>query len=171
VLKRDAPDSVWVFQPADWHWESGALQGLLRLTGAGLLVSVTTNQSGVGRGLFDAAAVDAVHARMLSEAREAGARIDAVFVCPHAPQDHCRCRKPAPGLVEAAIAAAGIPPAKTVMVGDAQRDLEAAHAAGVRAVLVRTGKGRATEALLDDARTPVYDNLLCVAEALVRNNG
>jgi D-glycero-D-manno-heptose 1,7-bisphosphate phosphatase len=100
-------------------------------------------------------------------ATEAGARIDAVFVCPHAPEDHCDCRKPLPGLILEAIEQAGIPRRNTVVVGDAARDLEAAAEAGVRAVLVRTGKGRDTENTLGGDEIAVYDHLDQAAAALL----
>jgi D-glycero-D-manno-heptose 1,7-bisphosphate phosphatase len=167
VLNREAPDAGWIHRPEDWEWEDGALEGLRRLAGAGLRLSVATNQSGVGRGVFGAADVDAVHERMLLEAGRAGVRIDAVLVCPHAPEDLCGCRKPAPGLMLEAIESSGIPAAETVAVGDAPRDLEAAIAAGVRAILVRTGKGRETELQLGRHDVPVFDDLGAAAAAIV----
>jgi D-glycero-D-manno-heptose 1,7-bisphosphate phosphatase len=167
VLNREAPDGGWIFRPGDWRWEDGALEGLHSLRAAGIRVSVATNQSGIGRGVFDHDAVKAVHAIMLREAAAAGGRIDRVLYCPHAPEDGCECRKPAPGLFTEAMAATGIPPSETVVVGDADRDLEAARRAGVRAVLVRTGKGRATETCLGDGHIPVYDDLRSAAVAIV----
>ena len=171
VLNREAADDYWVHRAEDWVWESGALAGLRLLSDAGLHISVVTNQSGVGRGVFPAADVDAVHRHMLAEAREHGCRIDEVFVCPHAPSDNCRCRKPAPGLLEQAIETSGIAAGETVLVGDALRDLEAAEAAGVAAVLVRTGKGRATEAQLDGSDYDVYDDLADAVRAILNDSG
>ena len=111
--------------------------------------------------------VDAVNQLMLREAAEAGGRIDAVFVCPHAPEDRCDCRKPEPGLYIQAITDAGIPSGETVAIGDAPRDLEAAAAAGIRQVLVRTGKGRDTEAGLGDTTVPVYDHVGIAIDAVL----
>ncbi len=168
VLNQEMPDGAWMHRVEDWHWEPNALEGLCRLAAAGVHISVATNQSGVGRGVFPVADVGRVHDRMLAEAAAAGAHIDAVFFCPHAPEDHCRCRKPAPGLVEAAVEHSGIPVAETILVGDALRDLQAAVAAGVRASLVRTGKGRATETDLgDNSQFAVYDDLLSFALSIV----
>ncbi len=167
VLNREAPGGGWVTRPEDWAWEAGALDGLRRLAEAGILITVVTNQSAVGRGIVDMEAVDRVNDVMLSEAEAAGAPIDGVFVCPHAPEEGCPCRKPAPGLIEEAVLFSGVSPAETVAVGDAGRDLEAARAAGVRAVLVRTGKGRRTEGRLGDVGVAVYDDLRCAAEAIV----
>jgi D-glycero-D-manno-heptose 1,7-bisphosphate phosphatase len=108
---------------------------------------------------------------MLQEASEHGGRIDAVFVCPHAPEAGCSCRKPAPGLVLNAMNESGIAASDTVLVGDAARDQESAQAAGVRFVLVRTGKGRATELELAGADIPVFDDLHGAVTALVGTAG
>jgi D-sedoheptulose 7-phosphate isomerase len=167
VLNREAPGGGWVTRPEDWVWEAGALEALSSLAGAGIRVSVATNQSGIGRGEVSADAVDEVHRRMEREADAAGGRIDAIFQCSHGPDDGCDCRKPAPGLIHAAVEAAGVPPAETIVVGDDVRDLRAARAAGVRAVLVRTGKGMATEAQLGDSGVRIYDNLAAFARAIV----
>jgi D-glycero-D-manno-heptose 1,7-bisphosphate phosphatase len=167
VLNRESPSGGWIAQPEEWIWEDGALEGLRTAKAAGVRVSVTTNQSAVGRGLMEPRQVEAVHSRMLREAAEDGGRIDAVFVCPHAPRDGCACRKPAPGLVLEAVEASGIAASETVLVGDAARDLEAARAAGVRFALVRTGKGRVTELELVDRDVPVFDDLSDAARSLV----
>lgn len=167
VLNREPPDGSWVARPDDWVWEPGALEALRQLAAAGVVLSVATNQSGVGRGVFPMEAVDAVTDLMLRDAEDAGAPIDAVFVCPHAPEDLCDCRKPLPGLIEQAVMWSGVPREKTVVVGDAARDIEAAEAAGVRAILVRTGKGRATEEVIGPDAIPVYDDLISAAEAIL----
>jgi D-glycero-D-manno-heptose 1,7-bisphosphate phosphatase len=166
VLNREAEASGYVLEPAQFHWLPGALEGLATLRRAGLRISVATNQSGVGRGLMSLEALAAVHERMQDEAARAGGALDAVLFCPHAPEAGCDCRKPAPGLIHAAIAAAGIPAAETLLVGDDKRDLDAARRAGVSAALVRTGKGRNTEALLNGADVPIYDDLRQLALAL-----
>jgi D-glycero-D-manno-heptose 1,7-bisphosphate phosphatase len=148
-------------------WEDGALNGLRMAAEAGVRVTVITNQSGVGRGVMSTTDVEAVHRHMRREAELAGGRIDAVLVCPHAPEAGCGCRKPAPGLAEKAIEAAGIAPEETVLVGDMERDLETARRAGIRAVLVRTGKGRQTEASRVAPPVPVFDDLRDAVAALL----
>jgi D-glycero-D-manno-heptose 1,7-bisphosphate phosphatase len=168
VLNREAPDGGWIHSAQDWVWEEGAVDGLRLLSDAGIRLSVATNQSGVGRGFFPSEAVAEVHDHMIREAARLGARVDAVFLCPHAPEDGCDCRKPAPGLLLSAVEASGVPIAETVAIGDAPRDIEAARGAGVRAMLVRTGKGRATEAQLGGTEVPVYDDLRSAALAIVR---
>ena len=159
VLNRENPHGGWIATPADWQWETGALDGLRAAAEAGLRISITTNQSGIGRGELRAEDVAAVHDRMRREAERAGARIDAIFVCPHAPGDGCDCRKPAPGLIRSALQATGVPASESVVIGDAMRDLEAAASAGVAAVLVRTGKGAATERELGGSTVQVFDDL------------
>ena len=166
VLNEEAADGGYVLVPEAFRWLPGALAALARLRAAGVRVSVATNQSAVGRGLLSLADLERVHARMTREAAEAGGAIDAIFCCPHAPGEGCACRKPAPGLVTAAIRASGIDPGATLLVGDDHRDLAAGRGAGIAVALVRTGKGRATERALEGPRPPVYDDLAGVAAAV-----
>lgn len=167
VLNQEAEGGGYIERPEDFAWVPGALEGLRLLREAGLYLSVATNQSGVGRGIMTLAQLEAVHARMRAEAAGQGAPLDAIFFCPHGPQDGCDCRKPAPGLILRAMAGSGHAAAETILVGDADRDLEAAARAGIPAVLVRTGKGRKTEAGLQGLRVPVYDDLPAFARALL----
>jgi D-glycero-D-manno-heptose 1,7-bisphosphate phosphatase len=167
VLNREADGAGYVREPSEFHWLPGALEGLAMLRRAGLRLTVVTNQSGVGRGLMTLQQLAAVHARMQRDASAHGAALDEVLFCPHAPEEGCSCRKPAPGLIEAAIAGSGIAAANSIVVGDDGRDLEAAARAGVAAVLMRTGKGRRTEAQLGGTDVPVYDDLLQLARAIV----
>jgi D-glycero-D-manno-heptose 1,7-bisphosphate phosphatase len=167
VLNRE-PARGWVLSCDDLVWEAGAPQALALLASAGVRVSVATNQSCVGRGLLSLEGLDAVHEELRRRATAAGGAIDALFVCPHAPEDACSCRKPLPGLIRSAMEASSIAAARTVVVGDAERDLEAAAAAGVVAVLVRTGKGRDTEAGGRCRPTAVFDDLLAAARWIVR---
>jgi D-glycero-D-manno-heptose 1,7-bisphosphate phosphatase len=166
VLNREAEGAGYVREPAEFHWLPGALEALAILRRAGVRLTIATNQSGVGRGLMSAAQLAAVHAHMQAQAAAAGGALDAVLVCPHAPQALCLCRKPAPGLIQAAIVRSGIPAAESLVVGDDARDLEAARRAGVTAALVRTGKGRQTEAQLSATDVAVYDDLAQLARAL-----
>jgi D-glycero-D-manno-heptose 1,7-bisphosphate phosphatase len=167
VLNEEAPASGYITRPESWRWVPGSLQALALFARAGIRVSVATNQSGVGRGLMTSQDLDAVHARMSREAAAAGGRIDALFACAHAPGEGCRCRKPAPGLINDAIAASNLPASQTLVVGDAERDLEAARAAGVAAALVLTGKGRAAADSLERNEVHVYDDLLSLARVLL----
>ena len=148
ILDRDGTinhdSDQYIKSPAEWKPIKGSLEAIARLTQAGCHVVVATNQSGIGRGLFDMATLNAIHDTMHRAVHQAGGRIDAIFFCPHAGDSNCACRKPKPGmLLEIArrmnVELDGVP-----MVGDSLRDLQAAAAAGARPVLVLTGKGRQT---------------------------
>ena len=165
VLNRE-PTSGCVADPGDWLWERGALEGLELLARSVVRVSIVTNQSCIGRGWCEALDVERVHTWLGDRLSEMGIDLVGVFTCPHAPADGCRCRKPAPGLVVDAIAASGIISDATALVGDDVRDIEAAAAAGISSVLVRTGKGRSAERYLG-ARARAFDDLhRAVAELL-----
>jgi len=167
VLNHEAPDGGYVRDASEFRWLPHALEGLAMLRRAGLYISVVTNQSGVGRGLMSLEQLSAVHELMQKEAAAHGGALDEVLFCPHAPEERCACRKPAPGLIQAAITRSHIAAAATLVVGDDTRDLEAARQAGVAAALVRTGKGRLTEALSCNAAAPAYDDLAQLARAIV----
>jgi D-glycero-D-manno-heptose 1,7-bisphosphate phosphatase len=166
VLNREAAESGYIREPGQFVWLPGALEGLAALHRAGVHLTVATNQSGVGRGLMTLAQLEAVHDRMRAEALRYGAPLGAVLFCPHAPDDGCDCRKPAPGLIHQALARSGFTATESLLIGDDLRDLEAAARAEVPAALVRTGKGRKTEALLRDKSVPVYDDLPQLARAI-----
>lgn len=131
----------------EWVPIPGALEAIARLNHAGWHTVIATNQSGLARGLLDMASLNAIHARMNRELAAVGGRIDAVFFCPHGPDEGCDCRKPRPGLFSRIGERYGIDLHKTPAVGDSLRDLQAGAAAGALPHLVRTGKGAA----LDDA--------------------
>ena len=113
-----------------------------------LRIIMVTNQSPVGRKLLTREGLDRIHAHLLDGIRAAGGRIDAIYLCPHHPDDACACRKPKPGLLVQAAADLDLDLAGSYFIGDAATDVRAAHAAGCRAVLVETGHGcRAREEL------------------------
>ncbi|MEO7359700.1 MAG: HAD-IIIA family hydrolase [Gemmatimonadaceae bacterium] len=170
VLNVERPNGGFVVDWSHWEWLPGAIAGLRTLSALGAWISVVTNQSCIGRGLVGKEEVDNIHARMIEEARFGDAQIHRVFVCPHSPDDACYCRKPAPGMLLHAVTASGIPAEATFAVGDAIRDVEAARAAGIRAVLVRTGKGLRSESALSCRGVPTFDNLRDFAEALGSNS-
>ncbi len=141
VLNVDRTDSVRGV--ADLEVEAGAVAGCQRLRAAGHRLVVITNQSAVGRGFMDHSTLSAVNEEL---DRRLGHVIDRWYVCPHGPDDGCRCRKPDTLLLEQAQADLAFDPATTWFVVDADRDVEAARRFGCRAALVRTGKGAATAA-------------------------
>lgn len=144
VLNADRPDSVK--SPGELVLLPGAAAAVRRLNEAGRLVAVCTNQSVVGRGIIDEAMLGRIHEKLRTELAREGARLDALFHCPDHPRQPGPRRKPAPGMLREAMARFHIAPAETVMIGDALVDLEAAAAAGCRRILVRSGKGRTTQA-------------------------
>jgi D-glycero-D-manno-heptose 1,7-bisphosphate phosphatase len=169
VLNQEAPDLGYILQPDDFKWLPGALQALVVLSQTGVRISVATNQSAVGRGLMTAQQLQQVLDAMRAQAQAAGANISGVYFCPHAPEAHCDCRKPAPGLIRAAVLDSGVPAAQTLLVGDDVRDVKAAQAAGVAAVLVRTGKGQRAAAQMGNA-LPVFDDLAQFARSFVTHD-
>jgi D-glycero-D-manno-heptose 1,7-bisphosphate phosphatase len=149
-LDRDGTlneDFGYVHRFEDFRWLPGAKDAIRRLNAAGVYVFVVTNQSGVARGLFDEAAVTALHARMCEDLREIGAAADDFRYCPHHPdvgigpyRRVCACRKPAPGMILDLIAHWPVDKARSVMVGDKAIDAEAGQAAGIAAEIVRGGE-------------------------------
>jgi len=165
-----------VKSPEEWQPVKGALDAVARLNHAGWHVVVATNQSGIGRGMIDMASVNAVHAHMNQMLMAQGGRIDAVFFCPHTPEDECSCRKPLPGLMHDIARRYGADAKQLPMVCDTLRDLTAARAAGCEPHLVLTGRA----ALLDDAQladtlrqvpgTRVHHDLSAFAEFLLQRD-
>uniref|UniRef100_UPI0025CC4961 D-glycero-beta-D-manno-heptose 1,7-bisphosphate 7-phosphatase n=1 Tax=Thiobacillus sp. TaxID=924 RepID=UPI0025CC4961 len=147
----------------------GSLEAIARLTREGWRVVVATNQSGLARGLFEMATLNAIHAKMHKAVAQAGGRIEAVFYCPHAADMNCACRKPKPGLFDEIAARYGRDLAGVPAIGDSLRDLLAAASVGARPLLVRTGKGEKTLAAGSlPENTPVFANLSEVVDYLLK---
>lgn len=148
VLDRDGvinfDSASYIKSPDEWRPIPGSLDAIAQLTQSGYHVVVATNQSGLGRGLFEMATLNAIHDKMSRAVAHAGGRIDAIFYCPHPQEAGCACRKPKPGLYEEIARRFGASLRGVPCVGDALRDLEAAAAAGGRPILVLTGKGERT---------------------------
>ncbi len=175
IMDRDgtinAESAEFIKSPDEWTALPGALEAIARLNHAGWHVVVATNQSGLGRGLFDVASLNAMHAKMLKELAALGGRIDAVFYCPHTPDDNCHCRKPAPGLFEQIGERYGIDLKGVPVVGDALRDVVAGAAAGCQPHLVLTGNGGIYQGIAlpqtFPANTRVHQDLGAFADWLV----
>ncbi len=138
VLSQDP--EAYVSGPEDWQPLPGALEAVARLNHAGWRVVIATNQTGIGRGLFDVASFNAFNSRMHKALAEVGARVEAVFFCPHAPEEECDCRKPAPGLFLQICSRFGVQPEQVLAAGDSVRDAQAAAAAGCQPHLILSGK-------------------------------
>jgi len=169
ILDRDGTinhdSDQYIKSPAEWKPVGGSMEAIARLTQAGYRLVVATNQSGIARGLFDMATLNAIHDAMHRAVAQAGGRIDAIFFCPHAADSDCDCRKPRPGMLLEIARRFNVPLEEVHMVGDAARDLQAAVAAGARPVLVLTGKGKKTQAAGNlPPGTHVFDDLAAFAE-------
>lgn len=174
-LDRDGTINVereYLFRPEDFHFVPGAPEAIRLFREAGFLVVVVTNQSGIGRGYYDEAAVQELHRHMDSELALAGTAVDAYYYCPHHPTAgngiylmECTCRKPLPGMLHQAAADLQIDLSHSWMIGDKLADVEAGHRAGCMAALVLTGYGVQDQVLLPPG-VAVYDDILSAARAI-----
>lgn len=166
VINHDSDE--YIKSPEEWAPVPGSLDAIARLKRAGYTVVVASNQSGVGRGLFTLDMLHKINEKMQREAAGAGGALDAVFYCPHAPQDNCACRKPKPGLLRDIATRFNHDLKGVPAVGDNLRDIEAAQAVGAKPVLVRTGKGAE---VIKSGKVPagveVYDDLAAFVSALL----
>jgi len=144
----------------------GAAPGLRRLAARGLGLVVVTNQSGIGRGLFDEAKLVEIHQRLIEALRAEQVDLDAIYFCPHRPDDACGCRKPRPALALRAAAELGFEPARAFVVGDMASDVALGRAIGATTLLVRTGHGAATLARGEARADYVVDDLQAAAERI-----
>lgn len=150
ILDRDGvinhDSDAFIKSPDEWVAIDGSLPAIARLNNAGYRVAVASNQSGIARGLFDHATLDAIHAKLYAMAASHGAHIDKILFCPHGPDDGCPCRKPRPGMFRQIAQCYGMPLDGVPAVGDSLRDLQAGAAQGCVPYLVLTGKGESTRA-------------------------
>lgn len=180
IFDRDGTLNVdrddYVTSAEEWTPLPGALDAVARLTQAGWRAVVATNQSGLGRGLFDMAALNAMHLKLNQELAAAGGRLDAIFFCPHVPTDECGCRKPLPGLFHQIGERFSIDLKNVPAVGDSLRDMQAAQAAGCEAHLVLTGKAgdmdeaQRAELLAQVPGTLVHQDLAAFADFILRRD-
>jgi D-glycero-D-manno-heptose 1,7-bisphosphate phosphatase len=172
ILDRDGvineDSDSYIKAPDEWRPIPGSLEAIARLNHAGYHVVLATNQSGVGRGLFEVSTLNAIHDRMHRALAQIGGRIDAIFFCPHSQEVNCGCRKPKAGLLEEISHRFNVDLKGVPSVGDALRDLQAAALVGAAPILVLTGKGEKTqqEGNLPPG-TAVYKNLAEAARAIV----
>ncbi len=173
VLDRDGVinhDSREFVKDADeWVPLPGSIGAIADLSAAGYTVAVASNQSGLARGLFDRNALRAMHRKLRRLVAAEGGRVDRIVVCPHGPDDNCRCRKPRPGLLQRLARHYGTSLDGVPVVGDSLRDLQAAAAVGAAPLLVRTGNGEKSLASLpaELRSVKVFDDLAAVAASLI----
>uniref|UniRef100_UPI003139822F D-glycero-beta-D-manno-heptose 1,7-bisphosphate 7-phosphatase n=1 Tax=Marinimicrobium sp. C2-29 TaxID=3139825 RepID=UPI003139822F len=146
VINEDAGD--YIKSADEWQPIAGSIEAIARLNQAGYTCVVATNQSGLARGLFDLDDLEAMHAKLTGLVEAQGGKLEAVFYCPHHPDDDCKCRKPKTGMLDAIEAEFNLSLQDVVFVGDSLKDLQAGAAKGCTPCLVRTGRGRETEARL-----------------------
>ena len=173
ILDRDGvinhDSASFIKSPEEWRALPGSLEAIARLTHAGYLVILATNQSGIGRGLFEVSTLNAIHDKMHRALAQIGGRIDAIFFCPHAQEANCGCRKPKAGLLEEISHRFNVDLEGVPCIGDALRDLQAAATVGATPILVLTGKGERTQR---DGNLPpgtlIHKNLAEAVRAIVK---
>jgi D-glycero-D-manno-heptose 1,7-bisphosphate phosphatase len=153
VINQDSDE--FIKSVDEWLPIPGSLEALALLHRHDYRVVVITNQSGIARGLFSMATLNDIHRHMLSETRKKGGLIEAVFFCPHGPDDGCTCRKPASGMLKDVASRLKIEMSGVPAVGDSMRDLLAARDVGALPVLVKTGKGKLTTRMLKKKDSPI----------------
>jgi D-glycero-D-manno-heptose 1,7-bisphosphate phosphatase len=149
ILDRDGvinfDSAQFIKSPTEWKPLPGSLEAIAKLTQAGYRVVVATNQSGIGRGLFDMDTLNAIHEKMHKAVVGVSGRIDAIFYCPHTADSLCTCRKPLPGMFKRIAETLNVSLKGVHTVGDSLRDLKAGAAVGCKTNLVLTGKGEKTQ--------------------------
>ena len=173
ILDRDGvinhDSEQFIKRPDEWKPIPGSLEAIARMNQAGYRVVVATNQSGIGRGLFDMAALNAMHDKMHKLLWQVGGRIDATFFCPHTAVEQCQCRKPEPGMLHDIATRYNVRLKGVPLVGDSLRDLQAAAAAGCEPFLVLTGKGEKTRTAGNlPPGSLVFADLAAVADYLIK---
>lgn len=173
ILDRDGvinqESEAFIKTPEEWIPLPGSLAAIARLYKNGYTVVVASNQSGIARHLLSLDTLAAIHGRMKREVEAAGGKIDSIFFCPHGPGDACDCRKPKPGLYKQIAKRYGVKLEGIPMIGDSERDLQAARAVGGRPILVKTGNGLKTLEEDHDVEE-VYDDLAASAAQLMKEN-
>lgn len=165
ILDRDGvineDSDAYIKHPDEWIAIPGSIEAIARLTQHGYEVAIATNQSGLGRGLFDLQSLEAIHDKLRGAVEVAGGRVGLIAFCPHHPDAQCQCRKPNIGLLLAIHHEHPVDPDSTWFVGDTAKDLGAAQKMGIRGALVLTGKGRDTveKGVVSRETTPIFQDL------------
>lgn len=173
ILDRDGvinyDSDAYIKSVEEWIPLPGSIEAIAQLSKAGWTVAIATNQSGIVRGYYDIATLEAMHARLRALVAEQGGEVGLVVYCPHGPDEGCDCRKPKPGMLKIIAEHYKVPLAGIWFVGDSLGDLEAAKAVDSQPVLVKTGKGEKTQAKNLPVGTLIFDDLAAVAAELINN--
>ncbi|MGO2451017.1 D-glycero-beta-D-manno-heptose 1,7-bisphosphate 7-phosphatase [Pseudomonas taetrolens] len=171
ILDRDGvinfDSDAYIKSVEEWIPLPGSIEAIAQLSKAGWTVAVATNQSGIARGYYDVATLEAMHERLRSLVAEQGGELGLVVYCPHGPDEGCACRKPKPGMLQTIAAHYGADLAGCWFVGDSLGDLQAAQAVDAQPVLVKTGKGLQTLAKELPVNTLIFDDLAAIAADLI----
>lgn len=171
VLDRDgvinADSDAFIKSAEEWQPLPGSLEAIADLNRHGFKVVVITNQSGIARGLFDLATLDAMHDKMQAMLVAVNGSIDAIYYCPHGPDQECACRKPKPGLFEQFAADKQVDLRNVFAIGDSYRDIQVCQVVGGKPILVKTGKGLKTLQNHPQLNLPVFENLYDAAKYIV----
>lgn len=171
ILDRDGvinyDSDAYIKSLEEWIPLPGAVEAIARLSQAGWTVAVATNQSGLARGYYDQATLEAMHARLRELVAEQGGEVGLIVHCPHGPDDGCACRKPKPGMLQQIAAHYATSLDGIWFVGDSCGDLDAALAVHCQPVLVKTGKGERTLSKPLPAGTLIFDDLAAIADQLL----
>jgi len=171
VINHDSDE--YIKSKEEWLPIAGSLEAIARLNHGGYIVVVASNQSGLARGFFDIEALSAMHKKMDDELTKVGGHVDAIFYCPHGPDDGCDCRKPKPGMLLEIGQRFNVPLNEVVFIGDSVSDIKAASNAHAKPMLVRTGKGVKAEMILkaeckQSKSIPVFDDLASAVTAILQ---
>ncbi|WP_282361861.1 D-glycero-beta-D-manno-heptose 1,7-bisphosphate 7-phosphatase [Pseudomonas sp. PS01300] len=165
VINQDS--DAYIKSLDEWIPIPGSIEAIAQLSKAGWTVAVATNQSGIARGYYSLATLDAMHARLRELVAAQGGEVGLIVYCPHGPDDGCDCRKPRPGMLRTIANHYAVDLAGVWFVGDSKGDLEAARAVDAQPVLVRTGKGEQTLSKDVPEATLIFDDLASIASALI----
>lgn len=174
ILDRDGvinyDSAAYIKSAEEWIPIPGSLEAISRLSHNGYRIVIVSNQSGISRRKLNIDDLNEIHQKMMAHLAKFGGSIEAIFFCPHGPRQGCDCRKPKPGMLFEIASRLHISLKDVYFVGDSQRDIDAAQAAGAKPVLVRTGNG----AVLDDSGNvptdiPVYSDLAEFVDTLLSN--
>ncbi|MDD1016257.1 D-glycero-beta-D-manno-heptose 1,7-bisphosphate 7-phosphatase [Pseudomonas rubra] len=165
VINQDS--DAYIKSLDEWIPIPGSIDAIAQLSKAGWTVAVATNQSGIARGYYDLATLEAMHARLRELVAEQGGEVGMIVYCPHGPDEGCACRKPKPGMLSTIAVHYQVNLAGVWFVGDSKGDLEAALAVDAQPILVKTGKGEKTLSKGIPENTLIFDDLAAIARELI----
>ncbi len=165
VINQDSDQ--YIKTPDEWQPLPGSLEAIALLNKHGYKVVVITNQSGLARSLYDLDTLEQIHAKMLRLCAQNHGKIEAIFYCPHHPDDDCTCRKPKPGLLEQFSSEFDVDLTNTYFIGDTLKDIQAARAVNATPILVKTGKGSGTITNNPELDVAIFEDLYHAAQYII----